>query len=210
MPHRAPRPILAVRPLPTAPITPTVELPDVGGIIPCMRRMLSFFLVVLLALRGLAGDAMAMGTLPAMGASTAAVHHSMPGMDHGTPSPSSFLASTVQADSHGTAHGPQGHHTEHADRDAVAPHHSAPSDGTDLHAALTAADRCAAPGAQSASGCEHSHGAPCAACVVCHSAVSPMSLPLAANDTPPHAQPVGGAARFASAQPLQASNPPIF
>ncbi len=200
-----------MQPAPTAPITPTVELPDAGGIIPCMRRMLSFFLVVLLALRGLAGDAMAMGTLPAMGASAAAVHHSMPGMDHGSSSASlsSPISSAAQADSPGTAHGPQGHHAEHADRDAVSPPHSAPPDGADLHATLTPADRCAAPGAQSASGCEHSHGAPCAACVVCHSAVSPMSLPLAANDTPPHAQPVGGAARFASAQPLQASKPPI-
>ena len=192
-----------MQPAPTAPITPTVELPDAGGIIPCMRRMLSFFLVVLLALRGLAGDAMAMGTLPAMGASAAAVHHSMPGMDHGSSSASlsSPISSAAQADSPGTAHG---HHAAHAEGDTVAP-----PGGADLHATLTAADRCAAPGAQSVSSCEHSHGAPCAACVVCHSAVSPMSLPLAANDTPPHAQPVGGAARFASAQPLQASKPPI-
>jgi hypothetical protein len=130
--------------LPTAPITPTVELPDVGGIIPACAACCPF-LVVLLALRGLAGDAMAMGTLPAMGASTAAVHHSMPGMDHGT-SPSSFLASTVQADSHGTAHGPQGHHTEACRPRCGGAAPFRPSDGTDLHAALTAADGVCGPG----------------------------------------------------------------
>ena len=165
--------------------------------------MLSFFLVVLLALRGLAGDAMAMGTLPAMGASTAAVHHSMPGMDHGD-----------------AALAPAAAHAAHHAGDAAAPptpahHHSASTadpGSASLHATLKLADRCAAASdsaSPTASSCDHSHGAPCAACVVCHSAVSPVSLRLAANDNPPHALPVGGPARFASAQPLQASKPPI-
>lgn len=167
--------------------------------------MLSFFLVVLLALRGLAGDAMAMGVLPAMGAPLAVVaataaadagHHS---------------ASADSAHAAHTAHSPAVTTAAAADTDLHTPHHHspAPHDASSAHAAApTLAEHCAAN--TSAPGCgDHSHGAPCAACVICHSAVSPTALQVAAPVAPAHGQPVGAPARFASAQPLQASKPPI-
>lgn len=157
-----------------------------------MRRLLPLFLVLLLVLRGLLGDAMAMGTMPPMGAPVGSTAHSAAEHSHGS--------AADPASPHGSAH---------ATAD-TAPHH--PSDDHSEHsehsASLTPADLCAAADASVACG-DHSHSAPCAACVVCHSAVSPTTLQLAAGDTPPHVPPVDRCARFVSAQPLQASKPPI-
>ena len=63
-----------------------------------MRRGLSFILVLLLVLRGLLGDAMAMGTAPVV-APTASVHH---------PAPTASEHSTAK-------HGMSSHGAEHAD-----------------------------------------------------------------------------------------------
>lgn len=161
--------------------------------------MLSFFLVVLLALRGLAGDAMAMGVLPAMGAPLAVVAATAAADD----------AQAVHAGH--TAHAPAVTTAAVADTDLHTPHHHspAPHDTSSAQAAApTLAEHCAADASAPSCG-DHSHGAPCAACVICHSAVSPTALQVAAPVAPAHAQPMGTPARFASAQPLQASKPPI-
>lgn len=181
--------------------------------------MLSFFLVVLLALRGLAGDAMAMGVLPAMGAPLAVVAATADGTqaDHTSPHGNHHAAqhSTGADNAHAShaAHSPAIAATT-ADTDLHAPHHHSPAPhdafdaSTQAAATTTLAEHCAADA--SAPGCgDHSHGAPCAACVICHSAVSPTAMQVAAPVTPAHAQPLGAPARFASAQPLQASKPPI-
>ncbi|WP_370682116.1 hypothetical protein [Comamonas sp. GB3 AK4-5] len=146
--------------------------------------MLTFFLVCLLALRGLAGDAMAMGSLPTM-ATKATAHTSM---------------------AHSADHG--SHHAQAAvaASELLALHHHSPEDSP---RPMTYGDICAAADAATPACGEHNHGAPCAACVICHSAVSPtMLLPAMAGELP-HAQPLSAPARFASAQPLQASKPPI-
>ena len=51
------------------------ELWPITRIIPPMRRGLSFLLVLLLVLRGLLGDAMAMGKAPMLAPATTAHHH---------------------------------------------------------------------------------------------------------------------------------------
>lgn len=161
-----------------------------------MRRMLSFFLVMLLVLRGLAGDAMAMGTLPTMPMVAVAHASLVDGAGHRT-----------VAD--GAAHA--GHHA--APAWAAEPlsldHHGQAGD----HRAGAQSGSCAAAGADvdalSPHCGDHRHGAPCAACVICHSALSlVMQLPAMAEGST-HAQPLGPTARFASALPLQASKPPI-
>lgn len=183
------------------PISAAMELLAPGGIIPCMRRMLSFFLVVLLALRGLAGDAMAMGTLPAMGAALQVTAATAPADDaHAAHSPTADSAHAAP-----TSSSPAGPAT---DADLLALHHHSPAPHDAPSASAPAAEHCATEA--SAPGCgDHSHGAPCAACVICHSAVSPTALQVAAPVAPAHGQPVGAPAHFASAQPLQASKPPI-
>lgn len=169
--------------------------------------MLSFFLVMLLVLRGLAGDAMAM--LPAMGATSAAATAAGP-------------ADMAQANVHPAAHGtaflaaPEAaldqDHASQAGSDNSTHHHPGADGhaGSPTHATHTVqAEHCAPADATGPACGEHSHGTPCGACVVCHSAVSPVSLLPPAGTSAPHALPVSVPAHFASAQPLQASKPPI-
>lgn len=170
--------------------------------------MLSFFLVMLLVLRGLAGDAMAMGMLPAMGATSAAATAASPAdMALGMPPPAhgmAFLAAPEPALDHD--------HASHAGSDNSAHHHPGADGhaGAPTHATHTAqAEHCAPADATGPACGDHSHGTPCGACVVCHSAVSPVSLLPAAGTSTHHALPVSVPAHFASAQPLQASKPPI-
>ena len=67
-----------------------------------MRRGLSFILVLLLVLRGLLGDAMAMGMAPVTAPTAAVDHHAPTASEHGTASPG--------VSSHGEDHaGPTGH-----------------------------------------------------------------------------------------------------
>ncbi|MFT3811900.1 MAG: hypothetical protein QM740_00845 [Acidovorax sp.] len=80
-----------------------------------MRRALSFFLVTLLLLRGLLGDAMAMGMAAPVAQAAAPVHTAM---EHG-------------------AHGNHGHHAEHA-----APAHCTPEPDGGGHADHTGCTAC--------------------------------------------------------------------
>ena len=140
-----------------------------------MRRLFSLFIVLLLVLRGLLGDAMAMGEMVvAPNPSFAAALH-----EHGADSKAS-------------------HHTVPAESAA---HGAAAS-----HAASPPGEGCAA---QDSSACEHAHGVSCAACGICHSAVSPTASLARAAEAAAGIRATGLSARFASALPLQAVKPPI-
>lgn len=144
--------------------------------------MLSFFLVILLALRGLAGDAMAMDLLPTQVASVGSALSGQHRMGHDAPA-------RLAALSPGTALAGHGNH------------------GADLpgYAPLTRADLCAADSASPS--CDH--GAPCATCAVCHAAAPPRAALPPTADALPQPQPVSAPVRFASALLLRASKPPI-
>lgn len=142
-----------------------------------MRRIFPLFIVLLLVLRGLLGDAMAMGEM--------------------MPSPS-FAAALHE---HGADQGPS-HHTTQADSAA---HGAMAADPQHAHASPPGAG-CAAQGD---SACEHAHGASCAACGICHSAVSPTASLARAVEAAAGIRPAGLSPRFASALPLQAVKPPI-
>lgn len=62
---------------------------------------------------------------------------------------------------------------------------------------------------QAGSACDPAHGASCAACGICHSAVSLTELPLPGAAAAPGIRPAGMSSRFASALLLQAVKPPI-
>ena len=145
-----------------------------------MRRLFSLFIVLLLVLRGLLGDAMAMGEMVAVPSpSFAAALH-----DHGADQgPGLHTAQTDPAAHGATAADP----LQHA-------HGSPPGEG------------CAA---QDSSACEHAHGMSCAACGICHSAVSPTASLARAAEAAAGIRPAGLSPRFASALPLQAVKPPI-
>lgn len=159
-----------------------------------MRRVLSLLMVVLLVLRGLLGDAMAMGSMPAMEAAhapvvtTASGHHH--GMEHGTAE-----APPPAAHAH-TAHGsPQAAHAEVVDQA--------------VPLAVAQTDACAA--SDSSAACDgHAQGAHCTLCDICHSAFTHASLLSTMGDMAAPAPVVVPTVLFASAQPLQASKPPIF
>ncbi len=142
-----------------------------------MRRLLSLFIVLLLVLRGLLGDAMAMGEMvpsPAFAAAQLA-HGADQGAHHTAQASAAHGATDSYADSEQHAHG------------------SSPGQG------------CAA---QDSSACD-AHGASCAACGICHSAVSPTASLARAVEAAAGIQPAGLCARFVSALPLQAVKPPI-
>ena len=158
-----------------------------------MRRALSAFLVLMLVLRGLLGDAMAMGLMAGghataqtaapqakvaqaandMPADQATPHHAHPA--HHAQAPAVSLATaTVQAEP-----------AAHCASPAGAAHHAPAGDGD-------------------ASG--HTH---CSACGICHSplgAAASAGLPSAA---PVHAAPLAHATAFASAALAQVAKPPI-
>jgi hypothetical protein len=166
------------------------ELLRTARIIPYMPRMLTFFLVCLLALRGLAGDAMAMGSLPTgdMAAMVAAPNSRA----HGS-------APSQAADAH-----------HHAAPTAEAGHKPQPSHGFGEPSQTLAQHNSCDAADDSAPACgKHDQGAPCAACVICHLPASPSALLPAMGEMLSYAQPPGTPARFASAPLLQASKPPI-
>ncbi len=146
-----------------------------------MRRLFPLFLILLLVLRGLLGDAMAMEDMPAQPSVSFAValngQGAEPGMDH------------LPAQTPPTAHGAAEH---------LADHHA--------HGDTASAGLCMA---QDSSACEHADGASCAACGICHSAVSPTASLARAAEAAAGIRPAGLSPRFASALPLQAVKPPI-
>lgn len=150
-----------------------------------MRRFFSLFMVLLLALRGLAGDAMAMEqntdqshhmghalvqtqSLDEVAAMTAAVHHAHPS-----------LATDAQP-----------HH------DMAASHKAGPAGAVSCSAKVADSD------------C-HQHEGHCTACGICHSTLANPELLMLHSSLPLAAQPAHGAARFASAAPADLVKPPI-
>lgn len=145
-----------------------------------MRRAVSLILGLLLVLRALLGDAMAMGLAPmppAGGmhavAATAAVHAT-----HG-------LADTDQAGADARLHG------QAALADGAAP-----------------AQHCASA-ASAASDCHADHPASCSACGICHSALSVPAGAAGASVESAGAPSPQRSARFASAPAALAIKPPI-
>lgn len=104
-------------------------------------------------------------------------------------------------------HGPQAaataHHAEHLAPVAGAAHAA--------HAPAHAADGASGEGCAQPDGaaCTHAHGASCAACGICHSAVSLTALALGAPGAAAGVRPEALSTRFVSALALQAVKPPI-
>lgn len=144
-----------------------------------MRRGLSFVLVLLLVLRGLLGDAMAMGAAPVPQPATPAHHHAPTDPDRGV-------------------HALMGHETAHPQQ-AVGPAHETASD----------ADACAPSASVQDADCGHEHGPACSACGICHSALYTPDLPVPPQALASTAlRPLGGE-RFASAVAALLIKPPI-
>ena len=146
-----------------------------------MRPILSCLLILTLVLRGLLGDAMAMGIVaPAMPAHTSA---------------------TAEAHQHSHAASPH----EHAMAMDTAMQHGAEHDTASAHAMPS---HCA-PADTAHCGDSAAHGAACSACGICHSAVGLVGLAaLPALDlTAQHGAAI--ASQFASALPALVAKPPI-
>lgn len=149
-----------------------------------MRRPLSIVLVLLLVLRGLLGDAMAMGAAPVLTpvsqASPAAsqLHH------HAPDTAQMLEQAAMVADGGNHAGHSSAHASPHADHDTGC----APQSGA-----------CA----------EHEHGPSCTLCGICHSALfTPGQLQEGGMSTATALRPQGSE-RFASAARLPAIKPPI-
>ncbi|WP_232533326.1 hypothetical protein [Delftia acidovorans] len=146
---------------------------------------MSIVLVLLLVLRGLLGDAMAMGAAPVMGvpapavasASDSALHHHAPEI----------------------AQSPDSHerHPAHATEQ---PSHTS-------HAEHSAASQAGGPAGGSCG--EHEHGPSCTLCGICHSALFTPGQIGSDGAAPSAALRPQGSTRFASAAKLQAIKPPI-
>ncbi|RGE45459.1 hypothetical protein DZC30_09405 [Comamonas testosteroni] len=152
-----------------------------------MRRFLSLFMMLLLALRGLAGDVMAMESPAAHSPAhrVAAVTQQMAGMDHSM------------------AHGlPVNMDMSHAEHAAMTMRHG-PDHSAD-HA--SASVQC---GAADASDCG-SHDGHCTTCGLCHTALGQPQWALFNTPVPATIQPRHGTDRFASIAPIALIKPPIF
>ncbi len=145
-----------------------------------MRSCLSILLVLTLVLRGLLGDAMAMGIVaPVAPTSTHAAH-------------------TVHSGNMA------GEHTQHdgshsALLDAETTNQQA-QQGAPAHCAATDSAHCSDSAA---------HGANCSACGICHSAVGLPAIAALAQAPSAPQQLADGATRFASTLPASIIKPPI-
>ena len=166
-----------------------------------MRRPLSIVLVLLLVLRGLLGDAMAMGAAPVMSALAPAAA-SAPAL-----APASALyhhapeiAREVALEITQLPDSPEQHHAAHAADHG--PDHAS-------HAEHSAACAPQAGGPAGGSCGEHEHGPSCTLCGICHSALFTPGQIGSDGAAPSAALRPQGSARFASAAKLQAIKPPI-
>lgn len=152
-----------------------------------MRRFLSLFLVLLLALRGLAGDAMAMEQ------NAAQAHH----MDHAIVQAQDLSQMAAMA-----VDSPHGHTAMVADAQLHGHHdlgqgHKAAPSGPVFCSAETAHSDC------------HQHEGHCTACGICHSTLATPEL-LSPHSSAHRALLLAhGTARFASAAPFELVKPPI-
>lgn len=157
-----------------------------------MRRILSIFMVMLLALRGLAGDAMAMdhpaGHDPAQAMAAFAI----------TAATASMLSPAHEL------HGEHAHHGQPAATGHGAEHaaHATGSANSDNDSAMCSHE------AGPANACGQ-HEAHCSSCGLCHTAMGQPRLAALASFLPTAAQPRHQAAHFASAAPAQVVKPPI-
>lgn len=174
-----------------------------------MRRFLSLFLVFLLALRGLAGDAMAMGLtpLPVVIAASAAQEtlKTLEKQDHATRHASQHASQANHALMDHTAH-------EADARAAEAGHHHpdmAHSQAAHAeHSADHAHSMCSAQAESGASDC-HQHEGHCTLCGICHSTFATpqwLGLPACRAEQQPLA---AFAQNFVSATAAQLIKPPI-
>ena len=150
-----------------------------------MRRFFSLFMILLLALRGLAGDAMAMEQ------NTNQAHH----MGHALVQTQSLdevaaMAAAVHHAHASLATDAQPHH------DMAASHKAGPAGAVSCSAKVADSD------------C-HQHEGHCTACGICHSTLANPELLTLHSSLPLAAQPAHGAARFASAAPAELVKPPI-
>lgn len=178
-----------------------------------MRRRLVFFaLIVLMALRGLVGPAMAaqMAGVPHAGSAVSA-HAEHAG--HGADADPSALQDGWAQHGHGTATGDTAEHAPHAT--AHAGHGSASLGPTATATAIAAnchgdsATHAQLPSACGAASGDHAAHAACADCEICHTVVMAPPPPAAGADSHGAGPRVPAAVRFASALPAQATKPPI-
>lgn len=146
-------------------------------------------MVFLLVLRGLLGDAMAMGAAPVAGASAVQAteaHHHAPQLAHAL---ADALADTALQEHAHSAHPAHSAHAAHSD--------PAPAQ------AASCTD-------SKASGCGgHEHGSSCPLCGICHSALfTPAGIGARGLSSCTSLRPQGSE-RFASAALFQATKPPI-
>lgn len=172
-----------------------------------MRRFLSLFMVLLLALRGLAGDAMAMEQ------SSAPAHH----MTQEQSNVKSKAQSNKPSHSHAQTVDEMAAMAQHLHHD-MGSHHEATLSTAITSAAISVAASVAAcntdtPNSTSSvsstnSDC-HPHESHCTACGICHSALATPELLRQQASAEPALPLIHGAARFASAGAFELIKPPI-
>ena len=134
----------------------------------------------MLVLRGLLGDAMAMGVMPV------AMHHQ------------AETVSSAHADEHAHLHGI-----------AAVQHHDIAMAAAST-AVSSAADHCVDDSRMQSCGTSKHTGASCSACDICNSSLhATAELVLSTGEAPQSLQ-IERATRFVSAQPAQVAKPPIF
>ncbi|MFG5777381.1 hypothetical protein ACFIQF_09910 [Comamonas sp. J-3] len=155
-----------------------------------MRALLSCLLILTLVLRGLLGDAMAMGIVaPAMPEAAHSAHQAAP------------------TDTDAGHHGHAGAHSAAPAEQAIA-HSDAAAHHQTEKAKHAPASHCA-PADNSACGDSGIHGAVCSACGICHSPVGLAGLAALPALAPSHSLALAGDARFASAWSAPVAKPPI-
>lgn len=158
-----------------------------------MRRPLSIVLVLLLVLRGLLGNAMAMGAAPVMSALAPSA----------ASAPASAAASALHHHVPEIAQSPDSHEQHHA---AHAADHGSDHASHAEHSAGCAPQAGGHPGGSCG---EHEHGPSCTLCGICHSALFTPGQIGSDGTAPATALHPQGSTRFASAAKLQAIKPPI-
>ncbi|MFE1572731.1 hypothetical protein [Comamonas odontotermitis] len=145
-----------------------------------MRSCLSLLLVLTMVLRGLLGDAMAMGIVAPVAQTGAHAAHA--------------ARSITPAEQHESHHGSS---ANHGDAALV---------GQQTHEAAAAHCTAAEPAHCSDSA---AHGANCSACGICHSAVGLPAMAVQASVPSAPQQLADAATRFASTLPASIIKPPI-
>ena len=151
-----------------------------------MRRWLSILLTLTLVLRGLLGDAMAMGIVP---------------MAHGGHTEhAAAVADTTTAASPAAAHAAHSDHGQPVVADSGDAHHQ--------HAVM-AANHCGAANGDTSASCDGDHGPSCTLCGICHSAASAAPWGNRWSPGPVADHRASGRVAFISAPAAPTIKPPI-